>query len=51
MRKVTEDTDGKHAVLIRLPLALHKKLKEQAEQEHRSVHGHITYLLTRGVEE
>jgi hypothetical protein len=32
-------------VSLRLPPALHKRLQERAQHEHRSLHGQIVWLL------
>ena len=36
--------------VLRLPPELHRKLKELAERENRSLHGQILYILRRAVE-
>lgn len=36
-------------VSLRLPPALHKRLRERAKQEHRSLHSQIIWLLTNTV--
>jgi len=32
-------------ISLRLPPALHQRLREQAQHERRSLHGHIIWLL------
>jgi hypothetical protein len=36
-------------VSLRLPPALHKRLRERAKHEHRSLHSHIIWLLSHTV--
>jgi hypothetical protein len=36
-------------ISLRLPPALHKRLRERAKQEHRSLHSQIVWLLTNTV--
>jgi hypothetical protein len=40
---------SKVRISLRLPPALHKQLRERAEQEHRSLHSQIVWLLNNTV--
>lgn len=43
------DSQGRKPFLLRLPRALHDDLRAWAEEELRSLNGHIEYLLREAV--
>lgn len=43
------DSKGRKPLLLRLPRALHDELRAWAEEELRSLNGHLEYLLREAV--
>lgn len=44
------DHTGTHGVLVRMPVDLHRKLREIAGQENRPVNAQIVYIIREYVE-
>lgn len=47
MRHPKNKNRSKHALLLHLPVPMHRQLKDRAEDQQRSVSAHLRYLIER----